>query len=426
MSGMREKVEELSELAAECAAAPVWQLGDDDLETFLVTMHRVQQLARAAVLHAVREVEGRGLPKAQHSAATNVWLRGRLRISASAAGRLLRQARLLDADTELDTAVSRGDVNEEQLGAIDAALGDLPHDTDAEVRSQARAALVDWSRELDPVDLRRLGGRILAHVAPEAHEAAEESRLRAAERAARDQRYLAVVPLGDGRVRLRGMLDTQAAAVVTAALDPLCRPDVAMREQSEEGATRTPGQRRADALVEVCRLSLAGGELPDNGGDRPQLSITASYDVLSQQLGHGVTDEGAPVSAEVVRKLACDARLTPYVLGGDSQILDAGRARRLVTAPIRRALAVRDGGCTFPGCDRPSRWCDAHHVVAWTDGGPTDLSNLALLCDYHHQVVHEEGGWRARMSADGQPEFIPPTWIDPEQLPRRNRFHRRT
>jgi hypothetical protein len=470
-------MQQASDLVAECAAASMWQLTEDDLVAFLDAMHRVQQMARAAVLHAVREVEGRGIPRAQHAATTNVWLRGRLRISASEAGRLMRQARLLDTDPDLDAAVTRGDVNAEQLSAIAAALDDLPHDLDPGIRGKARAALVDWARELDPVDLRRVGARILTHVAPEVFEAAEEARLEAEERRAREQRYFVLVPLGDGRVRVRGTLDTQAAEVVRAALDPLCRPgatpvglaaarptvglalggpakaglagsgaelagselagsELAGSELAGSGAAgsgaagaddeRTVGQRRADALVEVCRLSLAGGGLPDNGGDRPQLSVTASFDVLNQKLGTGVTDTGEPVSASAVRRMACDARLLPYVLGGESQILDAGRARRLVSGSLRRALGVRDGGCTFPGCDRPPRWCDAHHIVSWADGGPTDLSNLALLCEYHHQIVHSDAGWRVKMGADDHPEFLPPSWFGPEGLPRRNRYHRRT
>jgi hypothetical protein len=173
-------------------------------------------------------------------------------------------------------------------------------------------------------------------------------------------------------------------------------------------------------------LLLAGGRLPDNGGDRPQLVITASYDVLRQRLGGGTTDTGEPVSAAAVRQMACDARILPLVFGGDSQILDAGRSRRLVTGPLRRALNARDRGCTFPGCDRPAGWCDAHHIVSWTDGGTTDLTNVALLCEHHHRAVHDVNGWQVRIGADGHPEFMPPAWIDPEQVPRRNPYHRRT
>jgi hypothetical protein len=122
--------------------------------------------------------------------------------------------------------------------------------------------------------------------------------------------------------------------------------------------------------------------------------------------------------------LACDAQVIPAVLGGQSQPLDVGRARRLIDGPLRRALVLRDRGCTFPGCDRPPSWCIGHHVVPWSDGGPTSLGNAALFCTPHHRVIHR-GEWTVRIAADGHPEFIPPHYIDPDRKPIRNTIHRR-
>ena len=282
-----------------------------------------------------------------------------------------------------------------------------------------------WAPSLEPGALRIAGRRILDHVAPEVAEAEDERLLRDSEREAHEQRCLTLSPLGDGRVRVRGILDSEAAAIVTAALDPLCKPDATAAELAETGTARSPGQRRADALIEVCRVALSGGGLPDNGGDRPQIAVTVSYDVLRNRLGPGHLDTGEPVSAETVRRLACDARILPMTLDGKGQILDAGRARRLATGSIRLALNVRDRGCVFPGCDRPPRWCDAHHITSWADGGPTDLSNLALLCGFHHRAVHDDTGWQVRLATDGHPEFLPPAWLDADRLPRRNRSHDR-
>ncbi len=90
---------------------------------------------------------------------------------------------------------------------------------------------------------------------------------------------------------------------------------------------------------------------------------------------------------------------------------------RIVPRPIRRALVIRDGGCAFPGCGRPARWCHAHHIWFWADGGPTKLSNLVLLCGHHHRVVHHHG-WDVDIGPDGHPQFHPPPWIDPHQIPR--------
>jgi hypothetical protein len=156
----------------------------------------------------------------------------------------------------------------------------------------------------------------------------------------------------DGLVRLSGVLGTEDAATVQAALHPLSRP---LAEDD-----RTPAQRRADALIEVCRLALRTEELPDDGGEPPQLAVTVAYQPLARTLGTAVTDTGERLSAATVRRLACDARILPVVLGGAGQILEVGRARRLATGPLRRALHIRDRGCAFPDCDRPPRWTDAH------------------------------------------------------------------
>jgi hypothetical protein len=147
--------------------------------------------------------------------------------------------------------------------------------------------------------------------------------------------------------------------------------------------------------------------------------VTVDYDIVSQTLGVGTLDTGERLPPESVRRMACDARLIPAVLDGAGQPLDLGRERRLFTGAVRRALVLRDGGCAFPGCDRPPKWCDAHHCVHWADGGPTCLDNGVMLCGYHHTVIHQDD-WRVRIAADGLPEFIPPVWVDPERKPQRN------
>jgi hypothetical protein len=120
--------------------------------------------------------------------------------------------------------------------------------------------------------------------------------------------------------------------------------------------------------------------------------------------GHG--DLGGDGS--LVAQLRTAARLLPPILGGaPAQPLEVGRTTRVVQPAQRTALAVRDGGCVFPGCDRPLAWCEAHHIQHWLDGGPTDLDNLALVCRAHHRVVHE-GGWRLARGPDGRLTAIPP------------------
>ncbi len=145
-------------------------------------------------------------------------------------------------------------------------------------------------------------------------------------------------------------------------------------------------------------------------------------DALHGTLGTAMLDHGGPITAAHARMLACDAMIIPAVLGSASQVLDMGTAVRLFPNTIRRAITLRDRGCTFPGCDRPASWCDAHHVIFWADGGPTSYGNAVLVCPLHHRLVHQ-GAWEIRFATDGVPEYLPPAWIDPARAPRRNMMH---
>ena len=288
-----------------------------------------------------------------------------------------------------------------------------------QIADEAEAALLAMAGRFPAHLLRRLGDRILAHVAPEVADRADELALRRQEARARRARTFTLSHPRDGQVRLSGVVSVEDAAVIGAALEPLCRP--------LPDDARTAGQRRADALTDVCRLALRTTALPEHGGEPAQVTVTVPFDVLAARLGAGVLDNGQRVSAATVRRMACDARILPIVLGSAGQVLDAGRTRRLAAGTLRRALVARDHGCAFPGCDRPARWCDAHHLHPWSAGGRTSLDNLVLLCRHHHTVVHDPTAeWRIQLGADRLPVFSPPPWTDPARRPRRNDFHMRT
>ncbi|HJW59733.1 MAG TPA: HNH endonuclease signature motif containing protein, partial [Actinomycetota bacterium] len=116
-------------------------------------------------------------------------------------------------------------------------------------------------------------------------------------------------------------------------------------------------------------------------------------------------DPGDPRLAAQLQ--AAMTRLPPTLGGTPTQPLEVGRTSRVVTAAQRAALVVRDGGCAVAGCDRPPAWCEAHHLVHWLHGGPTDLANLALVCRAHHRAVHE-GGWRLGRDPNGRLTATPP------------------
>lgn len=220
---------------------------------------------------------------------------------------------------------------------------------------------------------------------PGAH-AGEESDLH-------EQRYLKIATSPDGGISLSGYLDPVDGEVVRSALEPLARKDGA-------DDRRVRDQRMADALVEAVT----------GAGIHTSIQVTASAETLASIAGCPAADlrYGLPVSAETLRQLACDCSITRVLLNSESQVIDVGRARRLPSAPMRRALEARDGGCRWPDCDRPAKWSAAHHLQHWAKQGPTDLDNLVLLCHRHHTLVHR-GGWQVARSEGGKLLTIPPT-----------------
>jgi 5-methylcytosine-specific restriction endonuclease McrA len=169
------------------------------------------------------------------------------------------------------------------------------------------------------------------------------------------------------------------------------------------GDDRTPAQRRCDALGEIARRWLDVPERPVVGSERPHVTVTVDLEALEGRAGRRCElDESGSIAPESARRLACDASVSRLITRAPSEPLDVGRRTPVVPAGLRRAVIARDGGCRFPGCDRPSPWCDAHHVVHWADGGETSLANLVLLCRRHHRAVHD--GFGLRM-ADGGPVF---------------------
>jgi hypothetical protein len=303
--------------------------------------------------------------------------------------------------------------------------------------------LLEAARRLDPPRLRRLVAHLRYVADPDAADAEAQRRY--------ERRGLWLAPTWEGMLAIGGHLDPEAGQTLLAALEPLARPTGAEDE-------RNGNQRNADALAELARRSLQAGSLPRSGGVRPQLLVTVDLDSL---LGHDSSPGGelgwtGSLPAQAAQRLACDAALTrvlvtrqqpnnpsnqttdgtagaagtagrnghgagglagrlrvairllPPALGGaPTQPLEVGRTTRTVAPAQRNALVVRDGGCAFPGCDRPQGWCEAHHLRHWAHGGPTDLANLALLCWAHHRAVHE-GGWQLQRDPDGRLAATPP------------------
>jgi hypothetical protein len=214
------------------------------------------------------------------------------------------------------------------------------------------------------------------------------------------RRHLSVSRTFLGTVRIDGEMDPESGDVVMTALQAL--DDPAARAPDDD---RTAAQRRADALTDICRDFLDHGDVPETGGERPHVSLVLDLPSLEGRAGRRCEYEsGQVLHPETARRICCDAGIVRIITDGEGQPLDVGRRTRTISPAQRRALVVRDGGCQWSGCDRPHRWCDAHHIIHWVDGGLTDLANLILLCRRHHRLVHEG---KSVLVRDGPvPEFV--------------------
>jgi len=234
-----------------------------------------------------------------------------------------------------------------------------------------------------------------------ARHAADREGFLAAQLQNEEYRALELKPLEQGGVELHGYFDAVGGSTIRTVLEPL-----ALR--NGVGDQRTAQQRLADALVELADHCLNEGLAPRRNGQRPHLQVTATLETIQGLIGApaGELELGGPIAAATVQRLACDASITRIVLGGESQVLDVGRATRVPSAAMRTALRVRDGGCVWPGCDRPASWTAAHHVLHWGRLGDTNIDNLVSLCRRHHWMVHE-GGWNL-VRTDDRVLALPP------------------
>jgi hypothetical protein len=277
--------------------------------------------------------------------------------------------------------------------------------------------LLDETQRLNATELARTARHLAAVVDPDRAERRDEAALAREERAAHAGRFLSVVDDGAGGIRIKGRGCSEDGAVLRAALLPLTRPAPAVDPDipgcAVETDPRDHGARMFDALVGLAQHALDTDRVPASHGARPRVAITIDYSSLLMRpdadlVAEALTDDGLRLSVAAVRRLACDADLIPVCLGTDGEVLDVGRASRLVTPALWQALVVRDRHCAFPGCSRPPVMGHAHHIVHWAEGGRTSLDNLVLVCGEHHRVLHHTP-WQVRLNPhDSKPEFLPP------------------
>ncbi len=399
--------------------------------------------ATQRLLELLAEFDRRGGWKAGGHRSCAHWLHFRTGIDLGACREKVRVARALEGLPGTRASMGRGELSF------------------SKVRALTRVATEETEQELVPI-ARKLTAAELERVVRSWSEVDRGRDEAEVERRRHARRFLAVAPDGAGMYVVRGCLTPEVGALlmraVEASSDALFRPGetwgAAGGQRGPLGAEVTPRQRRADALGLLAERALAAGfggkgeegeegetgaegeadespEPPLSGtrAERYQVFLHVDRETLAKEAAsrngarpeggagsRSFLEDGTRVSAETSRRLCCDAAVVRVQRSRDGSVLDVGRRTRTIPPALRRALEVRDGGCRFPGCGL--RFTEGHHIVHWGDGGETKLSNLVLLCRFHHRAVHEEG-FRVKMGRDGQTVrfFDPLGWPLPDMAP---------
>ena len=401
-----------------------WKIPDPDLLVLAQGLERVSRLVYAAQVHLTGEIDTRGIADKHGCTSTGALLRQALTISAGDARARVNTARAVlprESPTGMDldpvlpllgAALADGVIGLEQTRIIVATMKGLPARVDPETRDLVQKTLVEAGITTEPAPFAEFARMIALTCDP-------DGTLDEPNPTDKVELTLGTRNPVTGLTRFTGRLDDYGVEVLGQATDGLAAPQPGVDGTPDP---RSAATRRGQALVEALHRYLDVGDVPIQGGERPHITLTMDYADLQRAVGAATLEHGGPISAGQARMLACDARIIPAVLGTRSQVLDVGAAARLFPTAVRRAITLRDKGCVWPGCDRPAGWCDAHHVRFWADGGPTSRDNGVLLCRRHHSEIHT-GHWQIRWATDGIPEFVPPTWVDPQQVPRRNTAH---
>ena len=414
------------------------------LQRFETIRNTMPVVDRALIQHGTEQ----GAPGVLSERSMVGVLKNALRISGSEATRRVRAAEhLADRTTmtgeplapireHLSAAQRDGVVTPEQVALIDGALRKVKHCDPVAVET-GEVLLVEQATQLGYRDLSVVAAKLVEAIDPDGILPCDEAEHRL-------RRYFHLKQRTDGCWAGDFRLTPAAGQKLAALLGPLMKPqpttitprndsdgdgegsEQASGQDDSTGKTsgrktvvpdeRTVGQRRHDALETVLDAMLRGTDTPASGGTPATVLINIGWDEFLREYGMGTYADGTPVSAATVRDLADQADIAWCFKNSKGAVLDLYRTRRIASTGQTLALYARDAGCSFPGCDVSPQWCERHHVIAWYDGGDTNIGNLTLVCAYHHHNFAQRG-WQCHINADGLPVWIPPKWIDPAQRP---------
>jgi 5-methylcytosine-specific restriction endonuclease McrA len=375
-------------LATPQPTAELDRLGDEIAE---LSAHL--DAATARLLTLIREFDARGGWNTGFRSCAD-WLGWRVGLDLGAARERVRVARALGTLPLLAQTLANGTLSYAKVRALTRVA---TPETEARLVAVGRAGTAAHVERIVR-GWRRVDLRAEARQARRRHE----------------RRGLHLFEDEDGMVVVRGRLTPEDGALLKRALEA-GREVLYQRGRREGGAgvveptgdRPTVTQQQADSLALVAETALHHGLDPGAPGERYQVVVHVDAPVLADpaQPGQSVLEDGTHVSAETSRRLTCDASRLVMRHDDAGRVVEIGARTRTIPPALRRALQHRDGGCRFPGCG--VRVAQGHHLHHWAQGGPTTLSNLALLCRRHHRAVHEEGYQVAR-EANGKLQFRRP------------------
>ncbi|MFI5623832.1 DUF222 domain-containing protein [Nocardioides sp. NPDC051685] len=322
----------------------------------------------------------------------SAWMRAELLVDKAAARSQIKLATSVARYELVAASLAEGDVSQEKARVITTALDKIDADpvASAEDLVLAEKLLVDYAGRLTANELRIVGKKILAEIDPAWFEDAEAKALLAEEERAQQKTALRVWDNHDGTVGFDGVLPTAIGMRFKRLVEAYAQP----RKQQllDKGTPLPPWERLLGQGFARLLETIDPAALPRHGGDATTINVVISLEELRKDLGIATLgyDEtnGATISAAEARRMACNATIIPWVLSGDSEVLDKGRESRLFQPIQRKALRLQQKSCQAEGCDVPPEWCDAHHLDPWAAGGKTNLKDGALLCLHHHRLAH--------------------------------------
>ena len=391
----------VAELVEEITLAERWARIDAELDAIALSQYAQQspsQAQRTAVdvrrigsrvtTHvgaAVRAVQTTSLGKT----ASQKLARG-FGNDQRAAQRELKDAETTAAAGLAEQAAADGKISHQHAKVIGRALQDLPADTTPEQREFAEKALIRDAQRYSPTDLATRARRITDQHKPEADvDADEDALLRRREAMARAKTSLQLWDNHDGTWSFRGTVPELHGRTLKISVDAFTAP---RREHLDPAADpfEPLDKKQGKAFCSILE-HLPVDKLPTTGGTPIRIVVTIDESKLRSKVAAATLATGERLSAGQLRRLAANHRIIPAVLGSDSVPIDLGRTQRLFTKEQRDALAVLDGGCTAPGCDRPPSWCEVQHTKPWKLGGHTDLKQATLHCNACHHLADQEG-----------------------------------